>query len=108
MPRHARPRETRDFEDEETRIDPSADGILEVSEIMEVIEVGDHRQVHSGRTTLKRPERGDEKSVIRRFVENVVTAVPRAIKKAVDKTGAHKIKKPVKRDLPAAEAQPAK
>ncbi len=113
MPRHVSQHQYQsvgDFEDEETRIDPSAEGILEVSEMMEVFEVGDHQQVHSARTTVKRPDRGDEKSVIRRFVENVVTAVPRAIKKAVDKTGAHKLKKPVKRDLPAgdAQAQPAK
>jgi Fe-S-cluster-containing hydrogenase component 2 len=80
-----------DFEDEETRIDPGSTSALEIEDLMEVYEVGDAQQVHSGRTTVRRPDRGDEKSVIKRFV-NAVTAVPRAVKKAIqDVTGVHKI-----------------
>jgi Fe-S-cluster-containing hydrogenase component 2 len=92
MPRHVRDHGS-GFEDEETRIDPTADATLEVSELMEVYEVGDRAEIHSERHTSRRPDRGDEKSVIRRWAENVVTAVPRAIKRAIDKTGAHKIKR---------------
>jgi Fe-S-cluster-containing hydrogenase component 2 len=85
------------WEDEETRIDPMSDGTLEVSELVEVYEVGDLRASNSAKTTVhrsERPERNDEKSVIKRFV-NAVTAVPRAIKRAYDEaTGAHKITAP--------------
>jgi Fe-S-cluster-containing hydrogenase component 2 len=115
----ARPVRRRDFEEEETRIDPVSDPSLEVAEMVEVIEVGDHRAVHSGKTQLRmpeepkrRPDRGDEKSVIQRMfraAESVITAVPRAIKKAVDKTGAHKVgkgAKPVEAKAPARPAQP--
>jgi len=80
-----------DFEDEETRIDPGSTSTLELSDLMEVYEVGDPAAAHSARATLKRPDRGDEKSVIKRFV-NAVTAVPRAVKKAIqDVTGVHKL-----------------
>jgi Fe-S-cluster-containing hydrogenase component 2 len=70
-------------DEEQTRIDPPSDPMIEVHEVEEIYEVGDHRSVKSERTTLRRPDRGDEKSVVRRFLDSVITAVPRAVKKAV-------------------------
>src|SRR5258706_14722121 len=53
-----------DQDEELTRIDPPSDPEISISEAeaFEVHEFGDPRSVSSERTTLKRPDRGDEKS----------------------------------------------
>ena len=96
-------------EDAETRIDPSSDPSLELSDLMEVYEIPPKaapapKPSFKG-ATPKRLDRGDEKSVIRRALESVVTVLPRAIKKAIDATGAHKIGKPQKDEPQAAPAR---
>ncbi len=65
-----------DAEEEETRIDPPSDPIIEITDA----EIVDEPVIA---TKSKRPERGDEKSLARRFLDSVVTVVPRAFKRAV-------------------------
>jgi Fe-S-cluster-containing hydrogenase component 2 len=100
-----------DFSDEDqTRIDPRLDPkrdaglVLEVSEVSEPpLPPPEARVVQARKLPLDEFPR-EEKSVVSRIVKSVVAALPQAIRKAVDKTGAHLL--PKKKDAAKETAAP--
>lgn len=91
------------FDDEETRIEPgmTAEETLEITSFVEIHEADEDPQatkLHVAPGRAPAPRR--EESVLFRLAKSVVTAVPRAIKRAIDRTGQHKLPK-------AAPSEPA-